>query len=95
MFKEGYKFFEQSLKNEELTFYQRCYRSIKNRQMSIIVDFKQININRAREIIKYVYEDNPSFFYLSPYKLSYNDNGCIYFNYIYVFKLFKEILCKF
>ncbi|WP_294581271.1 hypothetical protein [uncultured Thomasclavelia sp.] len=83
MFKEGYKFFEQSLKNEELTFYQRCYRAIKNRQMSIIVDFKQININRAREIIKYVYEDNPSFFYLSPYKLSYNDNGCIYFNYIY------------
>lgn len=83
MFKEGYKFFEQSLKNEELAFYRRCYLAIKNRQISITFDFKLININRAKEIIKYVYEDNPSFFYLSPYKLSYVNNKQIYFNYLY------------
>ncbi|MCD7808559.1 MAG: hypothetical protein LUH02_04395 [Erysipelotrichaceae bacterium] len=85
MFKEGYKYFEHSLTGKELLFYQKTYQAIKNRDVSIAFDYHDVASERAREIVKYVFEDNPSFFYFSPYKIIYAAGfpSFIFFNYFY------------
>ena len=71
MFKEGYKYFAQNLQNPyKRDFYQKVYEAIKIRQPTITFDYHEITPSQAKEIVKLVFEDNPSFFYLDPYQTS-------------------------
>lgn len=65
MFKEGYKYFENHLGSyDERCLYQCIYQAIKDYQIYVTFDYPSITPSRAIEIMEYVFEDNPSFFYL-------------------------------
>lgn len=93
MFKAGYKFFKSRLNEKaERAFYDQVYDALRAYIPYITFDYHIISANRAKEIVRYVYEDNPSFFYISPYKISYRagNPAVIYFNYLYDRKTSEE-----
>ena len=65
MFKEGYKYFENHLGSyEEYCLYRDIYQAVKSYQKYLIYDYSSITPSRVWDIVYYVFEDNPSFFYL-------------------------------
>lgn len=93
MFKAGYKFFKTRLKDRtEKDFYDQVYDALTAYIPYITFDYHIISAKRAKEIIRYVYEDNPSFFYFSPYRITYRagNPAAINFNYLYDRKTSEE-----
>ncbi len=85
MFKEGYKFYQESLTDSiEKNYYQEIYLALKSRNSSLNVTQSKISIARLLDIVKYVYFDNPSFFYVDPYLCQYDlQKENLIFHYIY------------
>ena len=86
MFREGYKYFERNLSDYyERCLYQRIYQALKNYQPYLTFDYPSIPSSHVTEILRYVFEDNPSFFYLDceHCSFSFGKPAKIIFCYIY------------
>lgn len=78
MFKQGYQHVRGKLKNDtENMFYEKTYYCLKGYEKRVPIP-KGMCWDRAREIIKCVFEENPSFFQFSPYDICVVENtyGC-------------------
>lgn len=75
MFKQGYQHVRGKLKNEtENMFYEKTYYCLKGYEKRVPIP-NGILEDRAREIIRYVFEENPSFFQFSPYNICFIENA--------------------
>ena len=78
MFKQGYQHVRGRLNTEsENLFYEKTFYCLKSFEKRIQVP-EIIPLGRAKMIVRLVFEENPSFFQFSPYKLGYlqNNRGC-------------------